>query len=247
MRRISQILSTTCAVLTVFALWPADAEAQRRGRRHVRAAVVIGAHYGPYYPYFWQRYPYGYPYRFGRFDYRASLRIQNTPHEAEVFVDGYFVGRVDDFDGWAQRLHVEPGEHEIAIYLEGFRTRRTQMLLRPGESYRLNLGLEPLAPGEAQEPRPSPTGPPPSRGAYGGGRWADSLGTLSLRVQPADAVVFIDGERWDWPAGGDRLVVDVPEGERRLEIRRDGHEPYEATVTIRRGEVTTLNVSLPRR
>lgn len=238
-----------CAAAGVLALWPAHLEAQRRaGRVHVvRPPVFVSAHdYRPFYPAYWQRYPYGYPYRYAyRYDYRSSLRIRNTPREAEVFVNGYFVGLVDDFDGWAQRLYLEPGEHEIAIHLEGFRTRRTLMLFRPGQSYRLALGLEPLGPGEAPEPRPMPSGAP-ARDESARRASGQALGSLSLRIQPADADVFIDGERWEWPAGSDRLVVDVPEGTRRIEVRRQGHQAYETTVTVKRGETTALNISLPR-
>jgi hypothetical protein len=147
---------------------------------------------------------------------------------------------VDDFDGLTQRLYLEPGEHEIAVYLEGHRTRRELMLFRPGESYRLRVALEPLMSGEPAEPRPSPAtsgAAPAPRGGRGApqARYrgeAGALGTLSIRVQPSDAVVFIDGERWDWPAGEERLVVDVPEGTRRIEVRRDGHQPYTTTVTV---------------
>ena len=47
-------------------------------------------------------------------------------------MDGYLVGTVDDFDGWMQRLHVMYGEHEIQIYLQGYRTIRQKVLFRPG-------------------------------------------------------------------------------------------------------------------
>jgi hypothetical protein len=36
----------------------------------------------------------------------SSLQLQVTPRETEVFVDGYFAGRVDDFDGRFQRLPI---------------------------------------------------------------------------------------------------------------------------------------------
>ena len=39
----------------------------------------------------------------------ASLRIEVKPKEAEVFVDGFYAGIVDDFDGTFQRLNVPPG------------------------------------------------------------------------------------------------------------------------------------------
>jgi hypothetical protein len=32
-----------------------------------------------------------------------------TPRDAEVYVDGYYAGTVDDFDGTFQRLHIDTG------------------------------------------------------------------------------------------------------------------------------------------
>ena len=43
----------------------------------------------------------------------ASVQFDVTPRQAEVFIDGYYAGIVDDFDGMFQRLRVEPGQHEI--------------------------------------------------------------------------------------------------------------------------------------
>jgi hypothetical protein len=260
-RRIIQPLLAVSAVVVFMSAWPADLHAQRRvARVHVvPPAVVVSAQYSQYYrPFLWQRYPYPYPYPYHyayRIDYRSALRLQG-PRDAEVYVDGYYVGTVDDFDGLTQRLYLEPGEHEIAVFKDGHRTRRELMLFRPGETYRLRVGLEALAPGDPSEPRPSPAtsvapaarqpprGGPPTR--YRG--QADELGTLSIRVQPADAevFVFIDGEQWDWPADEDRLVVDVPEGTHRIEVQREGHQTYSTTVSVRRGQVTPVNVSLPR-
>ena len=71
-----------------------------------------------------------------------------------------------------------------------------------------------------------------------------AFGTLALRVQPADAEVLIDGERWDSPDGGSRLLVQLAEGNHRVEVRKQGFRPYSSTVTVRRGATETLNVSL---
>ena len=64
-------------------------------------------------------YPYGYPYGYygygWGYDPAASIRIQATPREAQVYVDGYFVGIVDDYDGFSQRLRLVPGEHELVV------------------------------------------------------------------------------------------------------------------------------------
>jgi PEGA domain len=71
-------------------------------------------------------------------------------------------------------------------------------------------------------------------------------GTLSIRVQPADAEIFVDGEQWHFPESGQRLVLEIPEGPHRIEIRKEALEPYATTVYIRAGRAMTLNVSLPR-
>ena len=175
-------------------------------------------------------------------------------------MDGYLTGTVDNFDGIFQRLRVPLGEHEITIYKEGFRTIHQKMLFRPFESYSLRETMQPVAPGEAAEQRPVPVerprsqGPPPRRRGPAPGdrdadrnvnRNADSFGAVALRVQPADADVFIDGERWETPAGENRLLVELSEGTHRVEIRKAGFKPYSSSVTIRSGETITLNVSLP--
>ena len=109
-----------------------DAHAQRRGggrvgRVIVAPRVVVGGGYY-YRPYFYDPFwfdpwygfsygyqypwgPYGYPpYRAYRVDPGASLRLEVKPKDAEVYVDGYYAGIVDDFDGTFQRLSVTPGE-----------------------------------------------------------------------------------------------------------------------------------------
>lgn len=108
--------------------------------------------YGPYY------YAFGYPY----YGYRtapgpwASMRIEVKPKQARVYVDGYYAGTVDDFDGIFQRLDLTPGNHEIVVYLEGYRTIAQTMFVSPGNSYQIKQDMVPLAPGGAQEPPPQP-------------------------------------------------------------------------------------------
>ena len=291
------VLVPVC-IAAAAALWPVNAAAQRRGggraiaravpvRRVPVRAVIVGSRfsYSPFfYPYYydpfwfgWYDYqfrPYPYPYPpYSSYGYRyepgADLRIQVKPRQAQVYIDGYMVGTVDNFDGIFQRLRVPDGEHSISVYLDGYRTITEKMLFRPYESYQIKETMQPLPPGEAAEPRPAPTERPPSeapsqglgpitrRGAPGrlpgdrpGERTqvpnADRFGSVSVRVQPTDAAVFIDGERWDTPAGENRLLVEVSAGTHRVEIRKEGFKTYTATVNVRAGETVPLNVSLPQ-
>ena len=52
--------------------------------------------------------------------FEGELRIDVSPRFAEVYVDGYFAGRVDDFDGVFQALKLEEGAHHIQIVAPGF-------------------------------------------------------------------------------------------------------------------------------
>jgi hypothetical protein len=266
---------------------PADAEAQRRGAVRVgigrpRAAVVVSAYaYRPFYygPYFYDSFYYApyaqwYPPRYGsRYDVSSSLRVQVTPRETEVFVDGYFAGRVDDFDGVMQRLHLEPGEHEIQLYLPGHRTFTQKLYLQPTTSSRIRHEMVALGPGETppvrptgeplperrdaedEQPRRAPgpdeqsrraPGPDRDREPQPRGRAAETgFGSLALRVQPGDAEVLIDGEKWQ-STPDDRLVVQLGGGVHTVEIRKEGYRTYMTDVTVRPGETATLNVAMTR-
>jgi hypothetical protein len=274
-----------------------------------------------YYPYYWN-FAYGYPGYYGAYGgygaYGAyggypccgypnaayayggwsTARLEMKPREAQVFVDGYYVGTINDFDGVFQRLDIPVGQHELSVYLPGYQTWSQQVLFRPGESYHYKGDLQAAAPGAPQDPRPVPNpnaqnnapqeyGPPPNEPGYGdpngqhgyppqsngnpnggmypyppqagepgrlppmpegrtGGNPAAGFGTLNLRVQPGDAVVQIDGEKWDNPDGGSRLVVQLAAGPHQIEVRKDGYRPYSTTIQIHAGEPQTINVVLPQ-
>src|SRR5258708_5543733 len=94
------------------------------------------------------------PYRYAQPD--ASVRLEVSPHDAEVYVDGYYAGIVDDFDGMLQRLRVEPGQHEITLYHDGYRAVHQRVYLTRDRTFKIKQELEKLPTGEAAEPRPVP-------------------------------------------------------------------------------------------
>src|SRR5205814_8022734 len=221
--------------------------------------------------------PLPYPYHYYRMDPGASLRLEVKPQEAEVYVDGYYAGIVDDFDGVFQRLPVTPGEHEIELYLDGYRSVRQKVMASPRNTFKLKYAMERLGEGEQQEPRPQPANPPPaaeqlypaqsaprtpesppppartparplppppSPPAPSRPANASSYGTLAIRVQPGDADVLIDGEKWHGPEAQDRLIVEVAEGHHTVEIQKAGYRTYITEVQVRRGDPATLKVSL---
>jgi hypothetical protein len=282
MKRLSLIV----VLLAVVAIsWPSPAYAQRRGGggRGPSRVVVVGSPYlyDPFYsPWFGAQwggwgYPYPYPpyggYRFAAPD--ATLRLEVEPKTASVFVDGYFAGTVDDFDGVFQRLHVDPGEHDVVVYLEGFRSIHEKLYVGPNSSRKITRQMERLAAGEPNEPKPEPSaearerepeGPPPSQGpppspgrrAAAPRRGSDGpsaamqvsrAGTVAIRVQPGDAEIIIDGERWAHGAGDDdRLIVQLADGPHQIEAHKDGYRQMSVDVEVHRGETVPVNISLSR-
>jgi PEGA domain len=271
------------AILTAFVLWggPADAQVRVRGGYHrpfYRPYFYGSLWYGSYFypPFYWYPYP-AFGYGYGRFDGDGSLRVQVMPRDTEVYIDNYYAGTVDDFDGMFQRLHVGPGAHDITLYREGYRTVRQRIYIQPTGTFRLRYNMVPLGPGEIPEPRPVepppppvtpgppaqagpnqyppppyPPQPPPQRGGApyppappaSSAPPAQASASLSIRVQPAGADVFIDGERWE--GGDDRLVVQVAAGTHHIEVRRDGYRTYATDITARPGETSMVNISLTR-
>lgn len=228
-------------------------------RRGIAIVFVGGYFYDPFFgPYPWWprvRYPYGY---YPIYETRAILHIHVTPANAAVYVDGFYAGIVDDFNGFFQGLPLPPGGHEIVLYLEGYQTIERRIYLSPGSSFDLRDQLIPLPLGAMSEPPvlapplpPPPTGtaippqtPPPAvLAAPPAGAPAAGFGTLSLRVQPADATLLIDGEPWASSEAG-RFVVQLEAGVHRLEISRAGYQSYSGEVTVREGVAMPLNVSL---
>ena len=84
--------------------------------------------------------------------------------------------------------------------------------------------------------------PPPSRADEQAG-----FGTLSVRVNPPDAVILIDGEVWDRSPGDNRFSIELAEGVHQIEIRKEGYGSYARTIDVYRGRVSTLNVGLTPR
>lgn len=278
MTRISHFtrLGVSAAVIAgALTLAAHDASAQGRGRRgggahtvRIVPGPVLYYGYGLYDPFwapmwspFWGWYgPYGPWDRVGAYDPNlSSARLQVKPKQAEVYVDGYLAGTVDDFDGALQRLNVPAGEHAITLYLEGYQTLTQNVLFRPRATVNIKYELSRLAAGQSSGARPQPSpeavnlmqrqAPPEMRDPGGPAPRArqrgSDFGTLAVRVQPRDAVVIVDGQEWE-SSGTGPLTIELSEGTHDVEVRQEGFAPFRRTVRVRAGDTTTLNVSLSR-
>jgi hypothetical protein len=93
----------------------------------------------------------GYPYGSGGYGYDSygggggsygttrygevgSVRLKVKPNNAQVYIDGYYVGVVDSYDGAFQRLNIEAGSHRVEVRAEGYETVQFEVMVMPGET-----------------------------------------------------------------------------------------------------------------
>jgi hypothetical protein len=196
----------------------------------------------------------------------AAVRILVEPDDAKVYVDGYYAGEVNQFDGMSQRLHLAPGRHEILLKKDGYRTHRIKLYVEANTSVKLRYDMEkglgpdtlddqagdrgldeerrPVEPGvddaPAREPEDAPAQLQPAPSPEG----TRSPGLLALRVTPEDASVYVDGRFF----GSARQVgeIELGPGPHRLEIVRPGFRTLERDVHVEPGRTLTLGIALER-
>ena len=76
-------------------------------------------------------------------DDAGSVKLKVKPRDAEVFVDGYFAGVVDDFDGVLQALKLDSGAYNIEIRKPGFEPLRFDVRVQPDRSITFRGEMKP--------------------------------------------------------------------------------------------------------
>jgi hypothetical protein len=69
-----------------------------------------------------------------RYGETGSLRLKVKPSNAQVYVDGYYVGVIDSYDGAFQKLGIEAGPHRVELRAEGYETVQFEVIVVPGET-----------------------------------------------------------------------------------------------------------------
>jgi hypothetical protein len=65
---------------------------------------------------------------------QGNLKLKVKPRHAQVFVDGFLVGPVDEFDGAFQKLALNGGRHKVEIKAEGYQTAEFDVLITPNQT-----------------------------------------------------------------------------------------------------------------
>ncbi|MBZ5545142.1 MAG: PEGA domain-containing protein [Acidobacteriia bacterium] len=71
----------------------------------------------------------------------AQVKISVRPERAAVFVDGQFVGHVDEFNGPGQGVLLSPGKHRLKITLPGYQDFDTEVSLVAHQKFQVKTDL----------------------------------------------------------------------------------------------------------
>lgn len=243
-----------------------------------RSSWYVGGYY--YWPWWWGGGPYRYYGRYGYDPYgydgpgyyssgydrdSGALDIDVAPENAEIYVDGQYVGVADDFDGFPAYLWLPKGTYDVAIYLPGFTTIARQYSVYPGlvidvedemdqgeairpedlvskstvnRDERLRRDREREAELESRER--------PRRRAPEADRVENQAGRLVLRLEPSDASVYLDGRFLGTAADLGRLHsgLIVDSGEHKLQVVRPGFESETVEFDVEPGEEAEVRLEL---
>jgi hypothetical protein len=100
----------------------------------------FGLGYFFYAPWVWSaNYGYGYPGYYPVYSGPwgsdiGSVKLKVRQRDAEVWVDGYYAGTVDDFDGTFQALKLDSGPYRIEIRKPGFPPLAFDVRVQPGRT-----------------------------------------------------------------------------------------------------------------
>jgi hypothetical protein len=93
-------------------------------------------------------YTYSYPYPIEVYGYGAprsevlitpgmsaygGVALEITPSDADVWVDGEYAGKVEDFDGTTQPLTLTPGTHRVEVRAEGYEPMTVDVGIQAGQ------------------------------------------------------------------------------------------------------------------
>jgi hypothetical protein len=73
----------------------------------------------------------------------GKLRLDIDQRDAEVYIDGYYAGIIDDFDGRLQGLRLEAGNYQVEVVLPGFEPLEFDVHVSPGRTTTYRGSLRP--------------------------------------------------------------------------------------------------------
>jgi len=197
-----------------------------------------------------------YDYIEDRAEYRITFKV--TPDDAEVILNGRFIGLAYEFTGGDAVLVLSSRDSELLLRKRGYeeeeidlweysgRTIAIERKLTPVEKYgegKVAEETKPVAetdPAKTEPERPD-SEPPPTP------EQPKRIVQVSMTVQPADAAIYLDGKFLGVaPASGQITNLKLKPGRYQFQILKPGYRTLEQTQVIPDQEKLELTFQLEK-
>ena len=175
----------------------------------------------------------------------SNIKLDVSPKDAALHVDGYYAGIVGNFGGFFHQLTLSAGPHHLEIRKTGYYMLVLDVNLQPGQTITYKRTMEPVQRLDAAPEEP----PVLSQGITGDPeQFVQIPGTVRFDVTPKDAEVFADG----YYAGlvddfsGDAQRLTLTPGRHHIELRAKGYESVEFDVNVQPGQPIDYRNTLSR-
>jgi PEGA domain len=150
----------------------------------------------------------------------SFVAVHKTDRSAGVWIDGQYVGYVDELKG-ENKVLLLPGEHEISVRLAGYKSLTEKVIAESGKVLVLKVDLDK----DTQAQYPAVTA------------------ELKLEVTPHRAGVFLDNAFLGHAGEFGRGVLVSP-GKHRIKIVLPGYQSFETDVNLVAGQKTQIKTEL---
>jgi len=156
----------------------------------------------------------------------ATIRVDSTPQNAAIFVDGQDTGKTTPAD-----IIMEKGEHKVLLRKRGYKDATTSLAFVEGQKYNYTPTLSFEKGGFW-------------RHLLGGDSIPDGKGVLYVHSKPEGATILVDGHTA--PKKTDvRWVLDP--GTYDIALDKEGFKTVHRTTTIEKGKVSNVDEILEKK
>lgn len=166
----------------------------------------------------------------------GAIDCDVMPEEASIYIDGKYIGIADQFDGWPRYLYIQEGRYNITFSLEGYESLSMNVEVVPNRIIRIKEKMNRIPPSQYVEEKKEKIE-------------IKKRGQISFKVQPDEAVVYLDGKFLITAEEIYRLhsPLQIDEGKHIIEVLCPGYENFKKEIEIKSGEYLDLNIVLVKK
>ncbi|HSQ35921.1 MAG TPA: PEGA domain-containing protein [Candidatus Binatia bacterium] len=192
-------------------------------------------------------------------DYDAVLvRMEVTPDDADVLLNGRLIGVAYEFSTPRSALRLASRQNEIVFKKQGYAEASVDLNAYSSRNITLRINLEqpepkaaaagPAATSEQEaytaKTEPAPPPPPGEKPAAAEDR---AVTLVILTVTPAEAAIYIDGKFWGLAPEAAKIEnLRLRPGKYVFEAFKPGFKAYKKEISVPKGEKFALAIALQK-